>query len=186
MVQSPDEDVVRIVVRALDNAIRRGDDEVGPPLLLLAVAEGRPGATLERYGLSCEAIRQVIDHRGPHIAGRGRWNKRPPDLVAIRDVLQSELDADTSVGSFGGRRAHAHRALSTSARKSLELSLREAMRCGLDHAVPESLVLGLLRTDDTELRRVLEHAGVDGVGVDEAGLRDQLESQLLTSVHRSR
>jgi hypothetical protein len=59
------------------------------------------------------------------------------------------------------------------AKKSLELSLRETIRLGQSSIGAESVLLGVLRSDDREMRQVLAHFDVDI-----AALRRATESRL--------
>jgi ATP-dependent Clp protease ATP-binding subunit ClpA len=65
-----------------------------------------------------------------------------------------------------------HLPFTAGAKKSLELALREAIR--LDHGAidTEMVLLGILRSDDLEIRELLAESGVDV-----AALREATESR---------
>lgn len=105
------------------------------------------------------------------------------DLGAIRTTVESTfgpgaLDEDPPAGRRWPLRRHRrwdgrHVPLTDGAKKSLELALRETIRLGQDSIGAESVLLGVLRSDDREMRAALAHFDVDL-----ATLRRATESRL--------
>jgi ATP-dependent Clp protease ATP-binding subunit ClpA len=128
---------------------------------------------LAALGIDVEAIRAAVEanfgagaldrplpgpDRRPGLLGRLRGGDRPRDEV--------EALRRTAIGSGG------HRPLSPAAKKTLELSLREALRLGDSEITVEHLALGLLRCSDGAAAVVL-----DRLGADSAAIRADLEGR---------
>lgn len=169
------------VVRARDHAGERQDPTITPTHLVLALATGRLGSLLASHGIDAETIERLAPGSKAGAMDDGTALRTiGVDLSAIRASVESAfgpgaLDAapvpHRRWSAWTRRGNRVHRAFTTNAKKALELSLREAMRLDARAIGAETLLLGLLRTGDPELARILERAAVN-----QADLRTDVES----------
>jgi ATP-dependent Clp protease ATP-binding subunit ClpA len=143
-------------------------------------------AVLAALGIDVAKIRAAIEANfGP---GALDLDLTPPDddgslrgrlarLRRRRAALRPGLPRDeVEALRRPGRSASGHLPFSPSAKKTLELALREAIRLGNQHIGPEHLTLGLLRNSDGAAAAVL-----DRLGADVAGIRQDAEQRLRRS-----
>jgi ATP-dependent Clp protease ATP-binding subunit ClpA len=166
-------DARAVVVAAQAVARSLHDPAIRGTHLLVGLAEvGRSTSELlaEHHIGREELLRRLAEqHRGG--LDEAALSALGIDLSAVRTSVESTfgtgaLDADPPPPRrwpFGRRRAsgRGHLPFTDGARKALELSLREAIRLGLDSIDAEAVLLGVLRSDDREVRTVLDDAGVD-------------------------
>jgi ATP-dependent Clp protease ATP-binding subunit ClpA len=173
------------VIGAQANARRRGARRIGTEHLLLALtAAGTPVAeVLAAHGLRPE----VLDHRldalagtPPHERDRAALASLGIDLDRVRDAVESAFGPDAltdpgghrrrrlplprrrrRTGGGAGRTPSGHIPFSRSAKKALELSLREAMGLGHRHIGAEHVALGLVREGAGSAAAALDRVGVD-------------------------
>lgn len=99
-------------------------------------------AALDAIGIDLEAIR----HRAEESFGRGALDRSQPETT----------------GRFGRRKRTSHLPFDPSARKSLELALREAIAMKHNYIGTEHVLLGLMRDEKAESMRVLRRLGLRG------------------------
>lgn len=174
----------RAVVVAAQEAARSGDDpSIGAIHLLIGLTDdGRStSGLLADHQLGREPVlRWVTEHRRGGLDAAA-LSALGIDLNAIRTSVESTfgqgaLDEDPPpAGRWSWRRRPRinHLPFTPGARKSLELSLRETIRLGADSIDAEAVLLGVLRADDRQVRRL-----VADVGVDVAALRRAAEGRL--------
>ncbi len=141
------------------------------------------GHLLAEHHLERQALLQWLARRQRGGLDESALSALGIDLDAIRTSVEATfgagaLDAEPPPPGrrlFGRRRAadRGHIPFTGEAKKALELSLRETLRLGLDSIEAEAVLLGVLRADDPEVRRVL--ADFD---VDVAALRRAAETRL--------
>ncbi len=197
-------DARAVVVAAHEGCRDHDDAEIGPVHLLRALAglDAPVAEVLAGHGVDAAAVDRAL---AGDTGGRGE-PARPPlgdddaealralgiDLDAIRKAVEASfgegaLDQPALVGdvptgdaaqSRGRRRARlgGRTPFSAGAKKSLELSLREAIRSRSGDIRAEHLALGVLRCDDVVVRRVLWQ-----LNVDPRALRSDLEDRLRRS-----
>jgi hypothetical protein len=90
-----------------------------------------------------------------------------PTLDQVRGAVTSTLDS-------GRRPGRTRPGFSREAKKTIELSLRDALRLGHNYIGTEHLLLGLLRNDKERAARLLVGLGVTHDGVD-AWVRDAID-----------
>lgn len=188
------------VVAAQDHALRLKAEQIEATHLLLALCS-RPSpvaVTLQRHGISTETVEAVLPaatpapSTPPTAEDAAALKALGIDLDAIRRSLEATfgpgaLDRVTPPerrsGRFGrrgrggsGSAGVGHIPFTRSAKKSLELALREAVRLDSGEIRGDHLALGLLRADDPGLDAVLAALGVDG-----SALRSDLESAVRRS-----
>lgn len=169
------------VVGAQEHAARRGDPAITVTHLLLALTEGSLSGLLSAYGIDAETIERLAP---------GRTARAIDDSDALRtigvdlDAIRRSIEAAFGSGALEAassrrrrvrmrRRDRGHRAFSASAKLALELSLRETIRLPGRQIGAESLLLGLLGSDDPELAHLMRQ-----VPADLADLRLHVESRI--------
>lgn len=173
----------RTVMRARGHAERRHDPAIAAAHLLLALTEGRLGGLLAGYGVDTQTVERVaLTDRSRSIDDDDALRSIGIDPHAIRASIESAFGPGAlepppapsrRFAPWARRRTRRHRAFADTAKKALELSLRETIRLKAREIADESILLGLLRTGDLDLTRVFEHAGVDP-----ADLRTDLERRI--------
>ncbi len=164
-------DARTVVVAAQETARSLADSEIRATHLLLGLTqpEQRTAALLAEHGLDRDRILRRVAGRHRGGLDESALSALGIDLTAIRSSVESAfgpgaLDADPRPRRRGpGRRRlfAGHLPFTAGAKKSLELALREAIR--LDHGAidTEMVLLGILRSDDLEIRQLLAESGVD-------------------------
>ncbi len=199
-------DARAVVVGAQEVCRERGDREIGPVHLILAmtVLESPLGVLLAGRGLDADSVGDAL---GAHGAG-GAAASTPRraldaddaealrvlgiDLDAIREAVEASfgegaLDGPATVAETPDEDGTPRRGrfglggagrprFTAGARKSLELGLREAIRAHSDSIRSEHIALGVLRADDVAVVLLLRQ-----LGVDKAALRADIESRLRRS-----
>ncbi|MBW0106497.1 Clp protease N-terminal domain-containing protein [Pseudonocardia sp. KRD291] len=138
----------RVVVMAQQDARERHQDRVRTENLLLGVvtSPGTPGeALLRAAGLDRDVVEADLARRSaPHDA------EALASLGIDLDEVRRRVDESFGPGALErtraarGRRRPGHIPFDRSAKKALELALREAIRLGHRHIGTEHLLLGLL------------------------------------------
>ncbi len=164
-----------VVVAAQLEAHDLGRNEVAPEHLLLGMIDGTGLAAevLRAQGVSSDAVRDRLRRRLPI----GDYFTAD-DAEALRTV-GIDLDAvmENLVASFGddavaGARSPRRRArFSRTSKKVLQLALREAVWLKSGGIASEHVLLGLLRTADPTVTRLLSDCGAAPEGLRVATLR---------------
>jgi hypothetical protein len=154
-----------VVSVAVEQVGELGHDCVGTQLLLLGLLSPDTGAAyqvLHGAGLEADRVREVIRRRTP---GDGFLTEE--DAEALRSVgIDLDVVLEHLADSFGPdavphsqpRRVRAR--FSRPAKKALQLALREAIWLKAGAIGSEHILLGLLRSDDSDLKAVLAEVGV--------------------------
>lgn len=163
----------RGVVVAAQEAARAADDRaIGAIHLLIGLTDDdRPtGPLLAEHQLGREPVLHwVNEHRRPGLDASA-LSALGIDLGAIRTSAESTfgrgaLDRDPATARrwplWRRRSTSRHVPFTDGAKKSLELSLRETIRLGENSIGAEAVLLGVLRADDREVRRLLGDLHVD-------------------------
>ena len=167
------------VARSLDDTAIRGTH------LLVGLAEPSrsTGDLLADHGVGRDALLRRLAELGRGGLDESALSTLGIDLSAVRTSVESTfgtgaLDFDPPPSRrwpFGRRHAagRGHLSFTDGARKALALSLREAIHLGLNSIDAEAILLGILRSDDREVRLVLAD-----LEVDVAALRRAAEDRL--------
>jgi len=191
------------VVRAQQEARDLGHSPIGTEHLLLALLAGEDtgaAAALRERGLDAGGVRAAIlrlvgpgSGAGPDAAGDPHAGREAEDAAALKaigidlDAVRRAIEENFGPGALRlpeetakrrrlfGRSAGTprHVPFSPRAKKTLELSLREAIRLKHNFIAPEHILLGILREGQGLACRILADAGVDT-----AGLRTDLARSL--------
>jgi ATP-dependent Clp protease ATP-binding subunit ClpA len=170
-------DAARAVVSdAVEQARALGHDPVGTQHLLLGLLDPGAGAgyqVLHDSGLQADVVREIIRRRTP---GGGALMK--DDADALRTVgIDLGVVLERLAESFGpdavpeGHSRRGRTRLSQSAKKTLQLALREAIWLKSKAIGSEHILLGLLRCDDGDINAVLAEVGVTPDALRAATLR---------------
>lgn len=170
------------VVEAQTHARERGDDAIDAVHLLLALAHqpgGVAAGALAAVGVTPDAVDR-------HAAAPGaRDDLDGPALASLGidlDAVRARTDAAFGAGALD-RRRHARRGhlpFTKEAKKTLELSLREAVRVGSRSIDSGHVLLALVRADGTTAHRALV-AALAEAGSDLDGLRTALATEHRTA-----
>ena len=178
-------DARSVVVGAQEVARSLGDTAVRATHFLVGLSEdGRSTADLlSEHGIGRDALLPRLAQLHRRGLDQAALFALGIDLNAVRTSVESTfgagaLDADPPLPRrwpFGRRRASGfgHLPFTDGAKKSLELSLREAIRLQQNTIDAEVILLGVLRSDDREVRLVLADLGVNA-----ATLRRAAEDRL--------
>lgn len=164
----------RLAVVAAQEVARGLDDSaIRATHLLVGLADpARPtGDLLTEHQVDRDALVRWVSARHRGGLDESALSTIGIDLTAIRTSVESTfgpgaLDYDPPTARrrpFGRRRptVPGRNPFTDGARKSLELSLREAIRLGLGSIGSGAILLGVLRSDDVEVRHVLNDLGAD-------------------------
>jgi ATP-dependent Clp protease ATP-binding subunit ClpA len=162
------------VQRELDDLLRRDPDVAADDAAALAAL----GIDLDRIRAAVEATfgPGALDRLGEPTDG----DVRPGPLARLLRRGRPPTPTETEALRLGGPGRGRHLPFSPSAKKSLELALREAIRLKDGELREGHLLLGLLRGADGAAAAVL-----DRLQVDPAGLRADVEAQLDRERRRS-
>jgi ATP-dependent Clp protease ATP-binding subunit ClpA len=144
-----------VVALAREQAGALGADRVGNEHLLLGVAGARSAAArvLEPLGLGHAELRAALEQTGgldaDALASIGI------DLTEVRRRTEESFGP----GALGGRPGKGFRPFTPEAKKSLELSLREAIVHGDREIGPEHILLGVLRDPGEPVAGLLRGRG---------------------------
>lgn len=171
------------VVGAQEHSARRKDSTIDATHLLLALTKGDLSSLLTSYGIDAESIERLAPgSKARAIDDDTALRAIGVDVHAIRQSIESTfgsgaLDVAPRPRSRWAAWMHSadrgHKNFTANAKKALELSLRETIRLNADEIGAESLLLGLLRTEDPEVTDILKHAAVN-----QAELRADLELRI--------
>jgi ATP-dependent Clp protease ATP-binding subunit ClpA len=164
-----------VVVRAQREADTLGHDYLGTEHLLLGLAsdDGAAGSALRSLGVSSDELRASAR---PHVPAR-----RDEDALATigidLDEVRSRIEESFGPGALertraGRRRLVRRRRFGPLARRTLELSLREALCRGDRRIGSEHVLLGLLRAGRGPGVELLEQRGLAPEAVRAALLRE--------------
>jgi len=160
------DDARQAVALAQDEAVALHHGWIGTEHVLLGVlGSGGGGARLlAGFGIDATGVREDV----VRIVGRGETDIDPNalatlgiDLEAVRERVERAFGpgalsrADRGCTKVGG-----HVPFTARAKKSLELTLREALALGARDLRGEHLVLGLLREGDGVAAQILAERGV--------------------------
>ncbi|MEI7055480.1 Clp protease N-terminal domain-containing protein [Nocardioides sp. CCNWLW239] len=162
------------VTAAQTYAAELGHDRIGDDHLLLAVGSSTGSSAaraLADAGVDAAGLRAEIER------AHGRLGNDDADALSTLgidlDAVRSKVEETFGAGALGSgkprRRFGGHIPFTKDAKKTLELSLREAIRLGDRSIGTEHILLGLLRTEGQG------HAALRALGVDAAALRRVLE-----------
>jgi ATP-dependent Clp protease ATP-binding subunit ClpA len=166
-------DARQAVVLAQENARELHHDIIGTEHLLLgllAQPDALSSRVLGRHGLdhdqACQSVLRLCAQRPEDALDADALESIGIDLSAIREKVEAAfgpgaLDRKPSTT----RRSHLlgghHIPFSSRAKKSLELSLREAINLKHRHIADGHLLLGILREGEGLASRVIADAGID-------------------------
>lgn len=170
-------DARTVVVAAQEAAQSADDPAIGAIHLLIGLTgdDRSTGGLLAEHHLGRDPLLRWVTehHRGGLDASA--LSVLGIDLDAIRTSVESTfgpgaLDDDPPPSRRWPLRRHRrsrvnHLPFTDGAKKSLELSLRETIRLGGNSIDAEAVLLGVLRADDRQVRRVLADFGVDVVAL---------------------
>ena len=154
------------VHEAHDAALAMGHERIGPSHLLLGVAavpDGRGKEVLAGLGVDATALRRAVADTSNPLDGAA--------LAAIGidlEEVERRVEASFGPGALRGRRRSGRLPFSPDAKRGLELALRTALERGDRGIGSEHVLLGVLRTDDPALARVLDRTGISPDAVREA------------------
>jgi ATP-dependent Clp protease ATP-binding subunit ClpA len=170
-------DARRVVLGAQEEARALRHREIGSEHLLLAVLAADAGAAtqvLRDAGLSADSARTLVAELG----SRSSFSGAPdPDALATigidLDAVRSSVEETFGAGALEGTKAararvrghRGHLPFTRSAKKALELSLREALALGHRHIGVEHILLGLLRDNAAQANTVIVEAGADPASI---------------------
>jgi ATP-dependent Clp protease ATP-binding subunit ClpA len=160
-------DAREVVVGAQEECRRLGDGHIDTVHLLLSLAargNGPGGGALREHGMTLDDLRDRARRRtglgaesldGEALATLGI------DLAAVREVAEAAFGSGALEHGRASRGGHIP--FSPQAKKTLELSLREAIALKQRSIDDGHILLGLLRATgrDNAALRVLDDAGVD-------------------------
>lgn len=166
-------DARAVVIAAQEAARAAGNQQIRAIHLLIGLGgDGRSvGDLLTEHRLDPDAVqRWNVEHQ------RGTLDVSALlalgiDLDAVRTSAEATfgpgaLEDDPPVARRWSRRARlGHRPFTDGAKKSLQLSLRETVRLGGQVIGSEAVLLGVLRADDREVRRLFADLGVDAIAL---------------------
>lgn len=165
------------VVLAQEEARDLGSDEIRPEHLLVAVLQSAGSgldSLLAGHGLTVTAVRSRLAADVLDDADADALRTIGIDLKAVQDSVARSFGADAldNALSRSGRRRRRHLPFTRAAKKSLELSLREAVAHKDNIIGCEHLLLGILRGGDPRA------AGLLGEHVQPEALRAQIVALL--------
>ncbi|EKF25122.1 clp amino terminal domain protein [Mycolicibacterium hassiacum DSM 44199] len=169
------------VILAQEAALELDDDEIRPSHLLVGVLQSA-GRDLSRvlagYGLTADTVRERLaagEDDDPGFADDAEALRAIGiDLHAVRDRVVRAFGADAwdaAAGRPPRRRRRKHLPFTKSAKKALELALREALAHKDKNIGCEHVLLGILRgADEPTLELIADHveparlrADIDGL-----------------------
>jgi ATP-dependent Clp protease ATP-binding subunit ClpA len=160
------DDAHRAVALAQDEAVALHHGWIGTEHVLLGILRGGGGGArlLAGFGVDATGVRDDV----VRIVGRGETDIDPNalatlgiDLDAVRERVERAFGPGAlSRGGRGCAKAGGHVPFTARAKKSLELTLREALALGARDLRGEHLVLGLLREGDGVAAQILTAHGV--------------------------
>ncbi|MDP9849045.1 Clp protease N-terminal domain-containing protein [Streptosporangium lutulentum] len=173
------------VVLAQGNAQRLHHDRIGTEHILLGLLEQPDTVSarvLGRHGLDHDRARQSVLRLIPRKPGDAldadALKSIGIDLSAIREKVEAAfgpgaLDRKPRTDRRGHLLVGHHIPFSPRAKKTLELSLREAVHLKHRHIADGHLLLGVLREGEGLASRVIADAGIDS-----AALRREIVTEL--------
>ncbi len=154
------------VVSALE--LERGDTTPPPRPL-----DDEDAEALRSLGIDLDAIRRAVEER----FGEGALDGGPDDRTEAPEAPEADDDLVAAGPPRGRLRFGAGRVrFGRGAKKVLELAVREAIRQRSREITAAHVALGVLRTDDPDVRRVLWQ-----LNVDQRALRVDLEGRMRRS-----
>lgn len=156
-------DARAVVVRAHEEAAALGAERIASEHLLLGLAAGRDGVAggvLDALGLGHAALRAQAQQ-----AAGGLDADALASIGIDLDEVRRRAEETFGPGALSGRR-RGRQTLTPTAKKALELALREAIALGDRHIGSEHVLLGLMRDPADGVPVLLERLGraPDAVG----------------------
>lgn len=151
----------RVVVLAQEIARMRRAGRIGTEHLLLGVlrSPGTPGEELlAAAGIDARVVMEEFD-RADDVPDRDALATLGIDLDAVRSAVEAGFGPGALDRPRRGRWRAGHIPFERSAKKALELALREAIRLGDRSIGTEHVLLGLLHPD-TSASQVLDRHGM--------------------------
>ncbi|MFG2000286.1 Clp protease N-terminal domain-containing protein [Spirillospora sp. NPDC048911] len=157
------------VTGAQQEARELGHGRIGPEHVLLALLanDGPAAAAMRAQGLELTAMRATVARLAAETSGDPldpeALRTLGIDLDAVREATEQtfgEGALDAPPGRFRGS-GKRHLPFSPPAKKSLELSLRQALRLKHNHIGAGHVLLGILQDRDSRAVRVLVESGAD-------------------------
>ena len=153
-----------VVLVAREQAVALGHDSMGNQHLLLGLLATESGAAAEalrEVGLRLEPVRALVQRRDP--AGGALTSDDAESLRALGidlDVVLGRLEASFGPASVPSAAPHRGRlGVSRPTKKTLQLTLREAIWLKAPAIGTEHLLLGLVRCDDPDITAILADMG---------------------------
>ncbi|TDD70134.1 hypothetical protein E1293_35095 [Actinomadura darangshiensis] len=155
----------RVVTGAQEQARALGTPFIGTEHLLLSLLDGDDATAqaLAGHGVEAAGIRERITRKGEESLDPEALRTLGIDLDAVREATE-EVFGEGALDVPAGRRHRAskgHIPFTPRAKKSLELSLRHAIRLKSKEIRSGHLLLGLLHDEEFMSVRLLTEAGVD-------------------------
>lgn len=176
-------DARAVVIGAQETAREQHDSQIRCVHLLigLTLPEVATHDLLAGHAVTADAIVGLLDDDGQDDLDASALETLGIDLDAIRSAVEARfgegaLDRPPGRSRWWGRRGltpPGHLRFTEGAKKSLELSLREALRLKSNRIDAAALLLGLLRADDPGIIQV-----ISGLGVDKPALRADAEAMV--------
>ena len=160
------------VIEAQTEARRLGHDHVGTEHVLLALtsSEGDVAEVLNEAGITHASIESAIA-TSTVTDDLGEDDAEALESLGI-DLEEVKRTVEASFGegalSRGPIPRKGHLPFTKGAKKTLELSLREAVRLKHNYIGTEHILLGLLRNDTSSAFTILADAGGDAVSIRKA------------------
>jgi ATP-dependent Clp protease ATP-binding subunit ClpA len=157
------EEARRVVVVAQTEAREGRVDHIGTEHLLLglAIVAGPGSDVLRAAGVELRPLREAVLATADDDLDPGALAALGIDLATVRE----KTEAAFGVGALSGRRHRrqpdGHLPFTPYSKKSLELSLRAAVRRGDRSIDTRHLLLGVLGADDQRVTAILRRLGVD-------------------------
>lgn len=170
------------VLQAQDEARELGHPYIGTEHLLLALLRNPTGlatTSLGMYGLDHAAVRDSVER----IVGIAQDQLDAEalasigiDLDAVRSTVESAFGPGVLDGTGPSARRGGRLPFSARAKKTMELSLREALRLKDKQITDGHLLLGILREGEGVAAKIIA-----GAGIDFGELRDHVETELYSN-----
>ncbi|GEK22259.1 Clp protease N-terminal domain-containing protein [Cellulomonas xylanilytica] len=164
-------DAREAVVQAQDEARTLGDDRIGPQHVLLGALrtpDTVAAQALARLGVSHDTVLGAVRALPAHAIDADALAGIGVDLDAVRAQVESSFGPGALDAAARATPKKGHLPFEPDAKKLLEVSLREAIRCKHRRIDSGHLLLAAVRLDDTTAYRALAAVGVAPAAVREA------------------
>lgn len=164
-------DAREAVVHAQDEARSLGADRIGPEHVLLGTVRA-PGTVaaqaLGRLGVDHSTLLAAVRALPAHAIDADALAGIGIDLASVRTEVEASFGPGALDAATGSSPRKGHLPFDPSAKKLLEVALREAIRCKHRRIDSGHLLLAAVRLDDTSAYRTLAAVGVGPDAVREA------------------